>query len=79
MHGLTASILGVSNVFQNKTFPIHERVFVSPPPYYIDYFERSYPNAPLNRDSGPFSLKFAHVTQRTKADGQQWNILPGVI
>ena len=51
---LTARILDVSNEFQNKNVPIHERVCVSPPPYYLDWFERSYPNVPLNRDDGPF-------------------------
>ena len=48
MHRLTARILDVSNAFQNTNFPIHERVCVSPPPYYIDWFERSYYNVPLN-------------------------------
>ena len=33
MHILTARILDVSNVFKNKIFTIHERVFASPPPY----------------------------------------------
>ena len=48
MHRLTGSILDVSNAFQNTNFPIHERVCVSPPPYYIDWFESFYPNVPLN-------------------------------
>ena len=39
MHRLTARILDVSNAFQNKNAPIHERVCVSPPPYYLDGFE----------------------------------------
>ena len=56
MHMLTARILDVSNAFQNTNFPIHERVCVSPPPYYLNWFERSYPNVPLNRDDGPFCL-----------------------
>ena len=54
MHRLTASILDVSNAFQKTTVPIHERVCVSPSPYYIDWFERSYPNVSINRDDGPF-------------------------
>ena len=36
MHRLTVRILDVSNAFQNKNVPIHERVCVSPPPYYLD-------------------------------------------
>ena len=51
-HRLTASILDVSNAFQNKYVPSHERVCVIPPPYYLDWFERSYPNITLNRYDG---------------------------
>ena len=57
MHRLTDRILDVSNAFQNTNVPIHERVFVSPPAYYLDWFERSYPNVPINRDDGPFCLQ----------------------
>ena len=39
MHRLTDSILDVSNAFQNTNVPIHERVCVIPPPYYLDLFE----------------------------------------
>ena len=38
MHRLTARILDVINEFQNAKFPIHEKVCVSPPPYYLDWF-----------------------------------------
>ena len=48
IHRLTASILDVIHSFQNTNFPIREIVCVSPPPYYLDWFERSYPNVPLN-------------------------------
>ena len=34
IHRINARILDVSNEFQNKNVPIHERVCVSPPPYY---------------------------------------------
>ena len=54
MHRLTARILDVSNEFQNINVPIHERVCISPPPYYLDWFERSNHNAPLNQDDDPF-------------------------
>ena len=57
IHRLTASILDVSNAFQNTNVPIHEIVCVSPPPYYLDWFERYYPNVPLNRYDGPFCLQ----------------------
>ena len=41
MHRVTARVLDVSNAFQNKNVPIHEIFFVSPPPYYLDWFEIS--------------------------------------
>ena len=57
MHKLTSRILDVSNAFQNKNIPIHERVCVIPPPYCIYWFERSYPNVTFNLDDGPFFLQ----------------------
>ena len=51
------------------------RFCVSPPPYYIDWFERSYPNVPLNRDDGPFFLQFMNGVQGKKPAGRQWNRL----
>ena len=49
---LTSRMLDVSNIFQNKNVYIIETACVSPPPYYPDWFEISFPNAPLNRDYG---------------------------
>ena len=57
MHILTVRILDVSNPFQNTNFTIHERVCVSPPPYYIDWFEIFYPNFPINQDDGTFLIQ----------------------
>ena len=57
MHILTARNLDVSNAFQNKKFPIYERVCVSPPSYYLYWFEMSYPYVPLNQYDGPFCLQ----------------------
>ena len=73
MHIITARILDVRNEFQNTNVTIHERVCVSPPPYYLDWFERSYPNVPLNRDDGPFCLQCMNGIQVTKPSGRQWN------
>ena len=75
MHKLTASILGVSNSFQNKNVPIHERFCVSLPPYYLDWFEKYYPNVPLNLDDGPFCLQCMNVIQVAKPSGREWNRL----
>ena len=46
--------LDVSNAFQNKNVPIHEIVSIIPTPYYLDWFDISYPNIPLNQYDGPF-------------------------
>ena len=64
MHILTARILDVSNAFQNMKFPIHERFCVITPPHYLDLFERSYPNVPLNRDDVPFCLQCMNAIQK---------------
>ena len=75
MHRLTARILDVSNAFQNKNVTINERVCVSPPPYYLDWFERSCPNVPLNLDDGTFCLQCMNGIQGTNTSGIQWNII----
>ena len=75
MHRLTARILDFSHAFQNINVPNHEIACVSPPPYYLYWFERSYPNVPLNRDDGPFCLQCMNVIQGTKPAGIQWNRL----
>ena len=75
MHILNARVLYVSNVFQNINVTIHEIFCVSPPPYYLDWFERSYPNVPLNRYDGTFCLQCMNIIQGTKIAGRQWNII----
>ena len=75
MHRITARILDVSNAFQNTNVPIHERVCVSPTPYYLNWFERYYPNVPLNRDDGQFFLQCMNGIQVTKPSGRKWNRL----
>ena len=75
MHRLTYRILDVSDEFKNTNVPIHERVCVSPPPYYIDWFDRYYPNVSLNQYEGTFFLQCMNGIQGTKPYGRQWNIL----
>ena len=57
MNRLTSIIFDVINVFQKIYFPIHEIVCVIPPPYYLDWLEKSYPSVTLNQDEGPFCLQ----------------------
>ena len=75
MHRLTARILDVSDEFKNTNVPIHERVCVSPPPYYLDWFEISHPNLHLNQYDGPFCLPCINIIQGTKPVGQKRNRL----
>ena len=73
MHIIIAMILDVINLFQNKNVPINEIVCVSPPPYYLDWFEKAYPNVTFNRYDGPFCLQYMTGIQGTKPAGQKWN------
>ena len=47
VHLLTDRVY-VGNAFQNTNTPINEIVCVIQPPYYIDWFEISYPILPFN-------------------------------
>ena len=71
MHRLAARSLDFSNAFQNTNVPIHEKVCVGPPPYYLDWFEISYPNVPLNLDDGPFCPHCMKGIQVKKPAGRQ--------
>ena len=75
MHRITTIIFDVSNAFQNKNFPIHERFYVIPPTCYLDWFEISYSNAPLDRYESPFLIQCKNGIQGTKPSGRQWNLL----
>ena len=57
MHRRNDRSLYVSNEFHNTNVPIHKRVSVSPPPYYLYWFEIAYPNIPLNRHDVPLRLQ----------------------
>ena len=79
MNILTAWILDVSNEFRKKKRYINERVCVIPPPYYIDWFEKYYSNAPLNRHEGPFFLQCMNGIQGIRPAGRQCNRLLGAV
>ena len=73
MNRLTARVLDVSNALHNINVNIHERVYVSPPPYYMLLFEIFYLNNHLNRYEGPFCLQYMSVIQGTKPAVRQHN------
>ena len=68
---LTDRVLYVSNALHNINVSIQEIVYVSPPPYYLHLFERSYLNVNLNRYEGPFCLQCMSAIQGTKPSGRQ--------
>ena len=75
MHRLADRILDVSNEFQNTNVLINERLYVSQPPYYLDWFVRSHPNVIINRDDGAFFLQCMNEIQGKNPAGRQCNIL----
>ena len=75
MHRLTARILSVSNASHNTNVLISWRFCVGPPPYYLDWFEISYPNIPLSWDDGPFYIQFMNGIQGTKPSRRKCNQL----
>ena len=77
MHRLIASILDVSNAFQNKNLPLIKE-FVSVHHLIISTglkVERSYPNVPLNKDNCPFFLHCMNGIKGKKPDVRQRNRL----
>ena len=75
MHRPTDRILDVSTIFNNIQLPIHEIVCVGPQLCYLDFFEKSHPNFPINQYCGPFCLQCMNVIQGTKPSGRQLNQL----
>ena len=48
MNNLHVRIVDVRNAPQNTNVPINERVCISLPPYYMEWFEKVYPNININ-------------------------------
>ena len=72
MNRLTTIILNVSNTFQNKKVSNHERFCVIPPPYYLDWFEKYYPNVTINIDDVQFFIQCMNGTQGTNQMDYHW-------
>ena len=70
MNIITFIFLYASNAFQNMNVPIHEKVCVIPPAYYLDLFENPYHSININRDDGPFYLQCMNRIQGTKPSGR---------
>ena len=77
---LTARVLDISNVLQNTNVRINDRVCVSSPPFYLDLFERSYPNITLDIDGSPFCIQCMNGIQvTTLAVRQRKRLLDAVV
>ena len=75
MYILSDRTLDVVNSFQNANVLIHERLYVRPPPYYMDWLEKFYPSITINQDCGPFCIKYINGIQCIKPIGKQFNEL----
>ena len=75
MHIINSRFLYVSNAFQNMNVPIHEKVCVRPPAYYLDWFENTYHSITINSYDGPFYLQCMNGIQGTKSSGRYCKIL----
>ena len=73
MNRLTERIFYVSNTFHNTNVQIHEILFISPPPYYLDQFEKYYLNVSLNKDDVPFYSQYMNIIQGNNSLGWQRN------
>ena len=75
MHRLTVRILDISNLFQNTNVTIHEIVCVSPPTYYLEWFEIFTPMFLSIEMMVYFFSQFMNGIQGTKPSVWQWNKL----
>jgi hypothetical protein len=58
--------------------PVAERVHVTLPPYYLQWFRRKYPKVqitPLEEDGDKYCLQSVNAIQGTKPAGHQWNTI----
>ena len=72
---LTLGTLDVRNAFQNTQRSVSERVLLTPPPFYLEWFNLRYPHLSISRDDGPFCLQAVNGIQGTKDIGRVWNIV----
>ena len=61
------------NALQNTNVPFHEIVCIIPPSYSLNWFEKSWPNVPLNHDDGSFCLQCMNGIQGTNPAVLYWN------
>ena len=52
--------------FYNTNVMVGERVWITTQNYYLDWFDRSHPNVPINRDGKTFCLQWMDIIQGNK-------------
>ena len=68
-------VLDVVNCFQNTATPIESRVFVTIPPYYIEWYNSRFPEAPLEDDGSGYVLQTINGMQGGKETGRNWYLV----
>jgi hypothetical protein len=80
--GLLISILDISNAFQNSIiFDASDRVYLSLPPLYLDWFRQQWPDYQLpSHNIKDLVIQCLKSIQGTKDAGQRWyKLLAGVL
>ena len=71
---LTCHVLDISNTFQNPIiFDPSERVYITLPPWYLEFFQRKWPKFKLpSNQAKDLVFQCLHSIQGTKHAGLQW-------
>jgi hypothetical protein len=73
---LTSAILDVENCFQNDAIKPEQRLFVTAPPLYIQWFKETYPDIKLEQaPDGKYVLQTINGMQGRKDAGRNWYLL----
>ena len=75
-YGWIISIIDIVNCFQSTLIPEEERLVISTPPKYIDWFKRRYPKVKLEESpSNRYVLQLLNGLQGDKSIGRKWYLL----
>ena len=67
--------LDIGNAFQNTLVPLLQRIYVRCPPFYIEWFEQTYPHHKLPPMKTCYVLQAVHAIQGSKTAGNEWSEL----
>ena len=72
-YGLIIFITDIKNAFQTTLLHPSERIYLHLPPYYLQWFNETYPTHRLPPAKTIYILQSIHAVQGTKPAGRQWN------